>query len=462
MTAKISGGVRATLIVPKRARQAAPSSLPSKSGGRKKAKPRLPAKAISEPLSSGRRPSKSGKRGKAKGRAPEKAIPALPSSASPDPKAGGGGQAAIAREGHVMNASPSAPLNGKDGQACGARKGHMSGAIPPAPNSRTRGQPRVAREGHVTGAPRPASDLTADLTADLSRVFLLYEQRRDLLATASGMTNRLKALTKIRRGLPVSAKVSEAMIQETDYPPIDTLLLARGVLRDHLGKIETQLEKLAEELPAYATFWKPTRGLSGLGLALIVGEAGNLAEYDTHSQLWRRFGLHVGGGHAYYTKRSGMSPEAWSKAGYCPRRRSLVYQLTDSLLKGQIRKDEHDPDKRIALGDYGALYLREKERQREKAKAEGLTVCPAAKIPAKDAHKYRSDGHIHNRAARYVGKKLLRDLWKVWRREAVSSMPKGRAVYASRSPSTSAGRVTVAMPAMASYPLPAPPSSLST
>ena len=458
MKAKVRGGVRASQKLPKRARFVMPSSLPSKSGGRKKARRRLLAKASNRMPSSVRRPSKSGKRGKAIPRSPAKANCLAPSSASPDPKAGGGGHDGDARKGHGQYASLSAPVNGKDGHNIVASNGHLVRAVLPAPHSRTRGQPRVAREGHAPAAPRPASDLTADLTANLSRVFLLYEQRRDLLATASGMTNRLKALTKIRRGLPVSAKVSEAMIQETDYPPIDTLLLARGVLRDHLSKIETQLEKLAEELPAYASFWKPTRGLSGLGLALIVGEAGNLAEYDTHSQLWRRFGLHVGGGQAYYTKRSGMSPEAWSKAGYCPRRRSLVYQLTDSLLKGQIRKDEHDPDKRIALGDYGALYLREKERQREKAKAEGLTVCAAAKIPAKDAHKYRSDGHIHNRAARYVGKKLLRDLWKAWRREAMSSMPKGHAVYASRSPSTSARRAKVRMPMTATELLPSPSS----
>lgn len=453
MTAKISGGVRARQSMPKLAKIKVPSSLPSKSGGRKKARRRLLAKASNRMPSSVRRPSKSGKRGKATQGMPEKATTAAPSSASPDPKAGGGGHDGDARKGHGQNASLSAPLNGKDGQACGARKGHMSDAILPAPNSRTRGHTVNASVGQRADAPRPASDLAANL----SRVFLLYEQRRDLLATASGMTNRLKALTKIRRGLPVSAKVSEAMIQDTDYPPIDTLLLARGVLRDHLGKIETQLEKLAEELPAYASFWKPTRGLSGLGLALIVGEAGNLAEYDTHSQLWRRFGLHVGGGQAYYTKRSGMSPEAWSKAGYCPRRRSLVYQLTDSLLKGQIRKDEHDADKRIALGDYGALYLREKERQREKAKAEGLTVCAAAKIPAKDAHKYRSDGHIHNRAARYVGKKLLRDLWKVWRREAGHPVPKDQMKRASRSPSTSAGRASIEVSTMASVRLPSPP-----
>ena len=457
MKAKISGGVRATYYAPRRATQRVPSSLPSKSGGRKKASFGLPVKATDTMPSSGRRPSKSGKRGKAPVTMPVRATRAVPSSASPDPKAGGGGHGSDARKGHSANASLSAPLNGKDGQTTTARKGRPFHAFPPVPNSVTRGLRISARDGHSAIAPRPASDLAANLTADLSRVFLLYEQRRDLLATASGMTNRLKALTKIRRSLPVSAKVSEAMIQDTDYPPIDTLLLARGVLRDHLGKIESQLEKLAEELPAYASFWKPTRGLSGLGLALIVGEAGNLAEYDTHSKLWRRFGLHVGGGQAYYTKRSGMSPEAWSKAGYCPRRRSLVYQLTDSLLKGQIRKDEHDADKRIALGDYGALYLREKERQREKAKAEGLTVCAAAKIPAKDAHKYRSDGHIHNRAARYVGKKLLRDLWKVWRREAIEVLPKGHARCASRSPSTSAGRASIEVSTMASVRLPSPP-----
>ena len=316
---------------------------------------------------------------------------------------------------------------------------------------------KCARKGQDGCASPPALSPTID------RVFLLYEQRRDLLSTASGMTNRLKALTKIRRGLPVSAKVSEAMILETEYPPIDTLLSARGVLRDHLGKIEKQLEQFAEDLPAYASFWKPQRGLSGLGLALIAGEAGDLAGYSTHSKLWRRFGLHVdGGGRAYWKRRPGLSAEDWETAGYCPRRRSIIFQLTDSLLKAQIRKDENDPDKRVALGEYGALYLREKARQQEKAKAEGLTVCPAAKIPAKAASKYRSEGHIHNRAARYVGKKLLRDLWKVWRREAIHSKPKGQTRIASRSSSKSAGRVTLPSPAMASYTMPSPPSSPAT
>ncbi len=409
MTAKVSGGGRVRPGVPARAISAVPSPLPSNSGGRGKANRRLPAKASSAVPSPVRRSSKSGKRGKATAVVPSKAKRVAPSSASPDLKARRGGRVVRASNGHTETASPPA------------------------------------------------------LSPTIDRVFLLYEQRRDLLSTASGMTNRLKALTKIRRGLPVSAKVSEAMILETPYPPIDTLLSARGVLRDHLGKIEKELEQFAEDLPAYASFWKPQRGLSGLGLALIAGEAGDLAGYSTHSKLWRRFGLHVDGdGRAYWKRRPGLSAEDWETAGYCPRRRSIIFQLTDSLLKAQIRKDENDPEKRVALGEYGALYLREKARQQEKAKAEGLTVCPAAKIPAKSASKYRSDGHIHNRAARYVGKKLLRDLWKVWRREASIVLPKGHTAYASRSPSKSAGRVRVPVPERARIALPAPPSSPAT
>ena len=409
LPSKGNGGGRVSRPLPARARTGLPSPLPSNSGGLGKAMHGVPAKATTKEPSPARRSTKSGKRGKAKKFAPAKASRGVPSSASPDLKARRGGQARTANNGPQMDAAPPA------------------------------------------------------LSPTIDRVFLLYEQRRDLLSTASGMTNRLKALTKIRRGLPVSAKVSEAMILETPYPPIDTLLSARGVLRDHLGKIEKELEQFAEDLPAYASFWKPQRGLSGLGLALIAGEAGDLAGYSTHSKLWRWFGLHVdGAGRAYWKRRPGLSAEDWEMAGYCPRRRSIIFQLTDSLLKAQIRKDENDPDKRVALGEYGALYLREKARQQEKAKAEGLTVCPAAKIPAKSASKYRSEGHIHNRAARYVGKKLLRDLWKVWRREARHTEPKGQADVASRSPSKSAGRAIPPMPARASDFLPSPPSSPAT
>jgi hypothetical protein len=290
-----------------------------------------------------------------------------------------------------------------------------------------------ASNGQFEAAAFPA------LRSDLDVIRELYEQRRDLLGVHSGMTTRMKAIVKTFYKLPPKAKISEEKIASTPYPPLITLRMARATIREHLDSLEADLEPYGKRLPAYNALWAPTRGLGPLGLALIAGEAGDLSKYGTHSQLWKRFGLHVGGGKAFYTKRADMSRDDWIDAGYSPRRRSVIYQITDSLLKNQLRKVTKDPgdERRVALGRYGEIYLARKQLEREKAKAEGLTVAPAADIPKKDARNYRSEGHIHNRAARYVGKKLLRDLWKVWRREVVLPLPKGQPAVASRSPSNS-------------------------
>ena len=68
-----------------------------------------------------------------------------------------------------------------------------------------------------------------------------------------------------------------------------------------------------------------------------------------------------------------------------------------------------------AGGPYADLCRERKEYERTTAAAQGLTVCPAAKIPKKGAELFRSDGHVHNRAKRYMEKRLMRDLWRAWR-----------------------------------------------
>lgn len=376
--------------------------------------------------------------------------------------------------GCVPSASPSVPERRRATRHVPARAKHPLPSASPSNSRRVAAAPMPARAiklvplaeipnvggaGHIPVARKGQDDdaRASNLTSDLHLIRELYGQRRDLLGVQTGMTNRLKAIVKAKAGLAPDAMVSEELIRTTDYPPLTTLLQARGTVAEHIVSLEGAMTKCVVKMPAYA-FWEGIRGLGPLGLALIIGEAGNLADYATHSKLWRRFGLHVGGGKAYYVKRAGMTGEAWEAAGYCPRRRSVVYQITDSLLKSQIRKDKADPTKRIALGPYGELYLARKAREHEKARAEGLIVRPAGKIPKADAHMYRSEGHIHNRAARYVGKKLLRDLWKNWKREATLGMPKGHLSRASRSPSIPAGRAIKRMPAMAETCLPSSPA----
>jgi hypothetical protein len=64
---------------------------------------------------------------------------------------------------------------------------------------------------------------------------------------------------------------------------------------------------------------------------------------------------------------------------------------------------------------YRDLYDERKIYEQEKARAAGLTIAPAAKIPAKRKHEFISEGVIHLRSKRYMEKRLLRDLWVAWR-----------------------------------------------
>lgn len=149
---------------------------------------------------------------------------------------------------------------------------------------------------------------------------------------------------------------------------------------------EKRLEKLAQELPVWP--WVASvRGFGPLGLAQIVGECGDLHGYANPAKVWKRMGLAVIDG-----ERQGKrtDPEEALAHGYSPHRRSLMYVISDSLIKGNRE------------GEYRTYYLGEKERQRAK-----LPDAPQA--------------HIHNRALRHTAKRLLRDLWRAWRAEPVMS-----------------------------------------
>ena len=152
---------------------------------------------------------------------------------------------------------------------------------------------------------------------------------------------------------------------------------------------EKLLCELAQGLPAL-DWWISVNGLGVLGYALLVSESGALSNYPDQgrpastgvSTLWRRFGLHVVNGKACATwKGGGLTAEQWSDAGYSPRRRSLIFQITSSLKR---------------QNPYKALY-------------DSRKLLEAAKAP--DGPKML----WHRRAERYVSKRLLRDLWRAWR-----------------------------------------------
>ena len=149
-------------------------------------------------------------------------------------------------------------------------------------------------------------------------------------------------------------------------------------------------------------FVLPLYGFGALSLAQIVGEAGDLLNYANPAKVWKRFGLAVINGERQQKK---TNVDLAALHGYSPRRHSIIFVISDSLLKKQ--------------NDYKALYDARKTYEVEKAVAAGLTVAPQAVISRKkDKEKYRSAGHIHMRSQRYVAKRLLRNVWRALRAAA--------------------------------------------
>lgn len=164
------------------------------------------------------------------------------------------------------------------------------------------------------------------------------------------------------------------------------LVQARELLAASRKPLEKRLEQLARELPVWP--WvQGVRGLGALGLAQIAGECGDLHNYANPAKVWKRMGLAVIDGER---QRKHSDPDLAALHGYSPQRRSIMYVIADSLVKGN--RD----------GAYRTYYLAEKERQRGK-----LPDAPQA--------------HIHNRALRHMAKRLLRDLWRAWRASAAVS-----------------------------------------
>lgn len=194
---------------------------------------------------------------------------------------------------------------------------------------------------------------------------------------------------------------------------IAPLLDSRATLTVAKREREKAMEKLVKSLPVWP--WaESVKGFGALGLAQIVGEAGDLADYRDKGKLYKRLGLAViqGG-----RQRRVTDAELAAEHGYNPTRRSIVYVIGDSLIKVQ--------------GDYRRIYLERMAREVEKADEEGLIVATTTKQTAEswvkrglpepkrvkslDASRHRGAGHIHNRAKRYMEKALIRDLWSAWR-----------------------------------------------
>jgi hypothetical protein len=160
---------------------------------------------------------------------------------------------------------------------------------------------------------------------------------------------------------------------------------ARRVWDDIENAAVKEMSRLAQSLPCWPSFCEPIRGFGPVSLAAIVGEAGDLGSYSNPAKLWKRMGLAVFDGVRQGGLGKNAPKESWIAHGYNRQRRSRMWNIGDTLIKGN------------RTGGYRALYLARKEYERERAA--GMTPM-----------------QVHRRAQRYMEKRLLKNLWQAWRR----------------------------------------------
>lgn len=236
----------------------------------------------------------------------------------------------------------------------------------------------------------------------------LYERRKStVLKKNAGLApNKMKPL-------PVRGSRKKLAMEDTPlWEAWGEFLIMTIHGRAAFDKIEEEttaaMEKLAEQLPVWKTWGEGVRGFGACSLAVIVGEAGDLSGYATHSRLWKRMGLAVMDGIRQGGLKKTASADEWSSHGYNPKRRSQMFVIGENLVRqGEL---------------YREIYLARKQFLRDRAVSDGLTVLPSAKIPKGMEAQCMSDGHIHKSAQRYMEKALLRHLHREWRK-ATSALP---------------------------------------
>jgi hypothetical protein len=231
-------------------------------------------------------------------------------------------------------------------------------------------------------APDPIVDIIRALHRE--RQFHLKQKNRILTACQAYLRTRLGW----HLGLPekerkaIERQASKLMREPTENfrQAVESSQEAAELFHELQMTIAKSIERVAEGLPVWQ-FAKNIRGFGALSLGTIVGEAGDLANYPTKSKLWKRMCIGLVDGRRQGNPGNGADADEWIRHGYKPARRALLWQIGANLIM-------------LNDGAYRAVYLSRKDYEL-----------------ARGCKKL----HAHNRAKRYMEKRLLRDLWQAWK-----------------------------------------------
>lgn len=237
------------------------------------------------------------------------------------------------------------------------------------------------------------------------RRFAMEQRKRSDLAIGA----YLRSALGWRKDLPdaerkVIGLKAAAIAKKPEGTKWEQMILAQAESRKPFEAVEEDALKemvaIAKQMPVWSHFGESVRGFGAASLAVIIAETGDLTNYSSVAKVWKRMGLAVMGDVRQGGLPKGSGAEAWIAHGYSPNRRSLAWNIGDTMLKAQVRKVKddagEDTGERYALGPYGQAYLDRKAYE-------------LAREPDMQPIK------AHRRAQRYLEKRLLKHLWQAWR-----------------------------------------------
>lgn len=180
--------------------------------------------------------------------------------------------------------------------------------------------------------------------------------------------------------------------------------------------LEQAMTKLAMQLPVRAWVERPEQNGFGLkSLAVLIGECGDLANYENPGKLWRRMGcapFESNGvnrmGARWKSAKPGLSAAEWEEFGYSPRRRSVAYVFGENLVKQNF------------VGDRDGEGVSETESVNAGPYRRRYDEVKAAKLALQSDEWPKLRCHRH--AMLLATKLLFRELWCAWNPDRVREM----------------------------------------
>lgn len=235
----------------------------------------------------------------------------------------------------------------------------------------------------------------------IDRIIERWRQRQDMVRARLRLELQGQAICRrlCDGDKTAGAKMWFAATKDVDHdirPLIDPIIAAMSPLIDAQKWIEKDIKASVRKMPLWSEWGLGVKGLGEVSFGGIVGECGIMpGEFRNPSCLWKRLGLAVIGNE----RQRKVIGDAALVHGYSPARRSLMWNIGGGIIKAQVRNPKGEDGKPLgdaqAIGPLGALYLERKTYE--------VTRVETAM-------------HAHNRAKRYMEKRLLREMWQASRR----------------------------------------------